>query len=145
MSTLLDRSRSAKTPTESVKVEFMPGRIAEMPKHLMQAPPKYVICKMVKQPSGLYALVPFDWSPMVRMTRELCLQMGLPCSYRILYKLVKGGFVQGLMPTPRLLMIDLASLVDHFQRTRIDAEGERFWTTTRTATFREAEGPVAGD
>lgn len=137
----LEKSQ-AKTPIESVKVEFMPGRIAEMPAHLLQAPPKFVICKLVRQPSGLYATVPVEWSPMVRMSRDLHRDLGLPCSYRTLYKLVKGGFVTGVMPTPWLLMIDLASLIDHFEATKLDPDGLKFWTQKRITAFREAEGAL---
>lgn len=142
MSTILDIPRSAKSPTESVKVEFMPGRIAEMPAHLMQAPPKFVICRLVKQPNGMYATVPVEWSPMVRMSRDLHRDLGLPCSYRTLYKLVKAGFVAGSLPSPWVLMIDLASLIEHFEATQVDPDGKKFWTQKRIAAFREAEGAL---
>jgi hypothetical protein len=129
-------------PTESVKVEFMPGRVAEMPAHLLQATPKYVICKLVRQANGMYAPVPMEWGPMVRMTRRLLEDLGLPCSYQTLYKLVKGGFVKGCLPSPWVLMIDVASLIGHFNATRVNPEGPMFWTARKIADFREAEGAL---
>ena len=142
MSTILDRNRSAKTPTESVKVEFMPGRVTEMPAHLLQAPPKFVICRLVKQPNGMYATVPVEWGPMVRMSRTLHRELGLPCSFQTLYKLVKAGFVKGRLPTPWVLLIDLASLIDHFQATEVNPDTPTFWTKQRISDFREAEGAL---
>ncbi len=142
MSTILEKTRTAKTPIESVKVEFMPGRVAEMPAHLLQAPPKFVMCRLVKQPNGMYAPVPIEWSPMVRMSRDLHRDLGLPCSYRTLYKLVKAGFVAGSLPSPWVLMIDLASLIEHFEATQVDPDGPKFWTRERIAAFREAEGAL---
>lgn len=139
---MITKELPSKMPTESVKVEFMPGRVAEMPAHLLQAPPKYVICKLVKQANGMYATVPVEWSPMVRMSRDLHRELGLPCSYRTLYKLVKAGFVAGSLPSPWVLMIDVASLIEHFQRTQVNPDEPRFWTAARIADFREAEGAL---
>lgn len=142
MSNTLEKTSKAKTPTESVKVEFMPGRVAEMPAHLLQAPPKFVICRLVKQPNGMCATVPVEWGPMVRMSRDLHRDLGLPCSHQTLYKLVKAGFVRGCMPSPWVLMIDLASLIEHFEATIVNPEGPKFWTSQRIADFREAEGAL---
>jgi hypothetical protein len=139
---MITKALPAKMPTESVKVEFMPGRVAEMPAHLLQAPPKYVICKLVRQANGMPAMVPMQWSPMVRMTRRLLDDLGLPCSYQTLYKLVKAGFVGASMPSPGVLMIDLASLIEHFNATRVNPEGPIFWTARKIAEFREAAGAL---
>lgn len=129
-------------PAATVRVEFMPGRIAEMPAGALTKPPKFVICRLVRQANGSYVTVPVEWSPVVRMTRELHRDLGLPCSYRTLYKLVKSGLVAGLLPSPYVLMIDIASLIDHFEATRIDPDRPKFWTRQRIESFRNAEGPL---
>lgn len=139
---MITKALPQKTPIESVKVEFMPGRVAEMPAHLLQAPPKYVICRLVKQPNGMYAPVPMEWSPMVRMSRELHRELGLPCSHQTLYKLVKAGFVRGSLPSPWVLMIDVASLIEHFEATIVNPDAPKFWTAQKIADFREAEGAL---
>lgn len=101
-----------------------------------------VICKLVRQPNGMYATVPIEWGPMVRMTRTLHHDLGLPCSFITIYKLVKSGLVKGLLPAPKTLLIDLASLVEHFKRTTVNPDGPRFWTAERTEAFRAAVGPM---
>jgi len=131
-----------KSPTESALVEFMPGRVAELPAELMREPAKMVICKLVKQGNGMYAPVPVEWGPMVRMSRKLHQELGLPCSFITIYKLVKAGLIVGRMPAPKTLLIDLASLVEHFQNTVVDPDKPRFWNDERTRKFREAEGPM---
>lgn len=145
MSTVLEKNRTPKIPTESVLVEFMPGRTCSMPVALLQEPAKMVICRLVKQPNGLYGMVPIEWGPMVRMTRTLHQELGLPCSFITIYKLVKSGIVKGRLPAPKTLMIDLASLAEHFRRTTISPDRPRFWTRELTEAFRQAAGPMEED
>jgi len=122
----------------SVAVEFMPGRVAEVPAFVIGAVPTYVVCRLQKLVNGSYALMPEKWSQMVRLTPRLHEELGLPCSYKALYYLARAGFVEARRVTPRCLMLDLVSVLNHFERCRV-VEGEpSWWTAERVDTFRNA-------
>lgn len=121
-------------------VEFMPGRVVQMPESALKAPPTVVLCRLARQPNGLYAPVPIEWGPQVRMTRSLHEQLGLPCSFMTLRKLILSEMVTGRIIAPGTLSVDLGSLIDHFEATRVSWDKPRFWTAERIARFRQAEG-----
>lgn len=128
-------------------VEFMPGRRVAVPAALLAMPERYAVCKLVRQSNGMYAPVPIEFGPTVRMTRAQHEQLGLPCSYTTLRKLVLAEFVTGHVVTPDVITVDLRSLVEHFERTRVSYDRPKFWTPERVERFRQAEGGMrdAGD
>lgn len=124
--------------SQRVAVEFMPGRVAEVAAMTVDGVPKYVMCKLVKQLNGTYALVPESWPQMVRMTRTLHEELGLQCSYRTLYQLVRAGFVRGSAMTPWCFMVDLASFAEHMTRCEVKDGEPSFWTKDRKERYRLA-------
>lgn len=128
------------TTSNEVVIEFMPGRRVTVPAANLQQPPTYCICKLVKQPNGMFATVPLEFGPQVRMTRSEHHRLGLPCSYTTLRKLVLAEFVEGHVITPDVITVDLRSLIEHFEATRVSSDRERFWTTERIERFRQANG-----
>jgi len=125
-------------PGARVRVEFMPGRVAELPAFEVGGVPKYVMCRLAKQANGHFALVPETWHQMVRLTSTLHREMGLPCSYRTIYNLVKAGFVRGSLISTRTILVDLASLIEHFKRTELGEDKPAFWTRDRIDRYRYA-------
>lgn len=128
-----------------VRVEFMPGRVAEVPPLEVAGVPKYVICRLAKQANGTYAMVPQTWHQMVRMTKKLHMELGLPCSYKTIYRLVKAGFVKGCLLTTNTLLLDLASLAEHLEKCEVSPEKKPFWTREREERFRWASSRVNGE
>ena len=121
-----------------VRVEFMPGRVAEVPAMTVAGLPKYVVCRLAKQSNGSYALIPESWHQMVPLTRTLHKELGLNCSYRTLYNLVRAGFVRGSMPTSGLTLIDLASVAEHLRNCEVSEDKPLFWTKDRKDRYRWA-------
>lgn len=128
----------------AVQVEFLPGRVAELPAFEAAGVGRFVVCKLAKQADGRYALVPQEWSQFVRVTRHLCRDLGLPCSRRQLERLARAGFLESSQVTPRGLWVSLSSIIEHFHATRI-VEGElSWWTRERKETYyyaNEAKAP----
>lgn len=121
-----------------VQVQFMPGRVADVGALESRGTPKYVVCRLKAQANGMYALIPETWNQMARMTRELHAELGLPCSYQTIYKLVYAGFVRGVLLTHRTFLVDLASLADHFKACEVTEGAEMFWTRPRVERYRNA-------
>ena len=119
-----------------VRVEFMPGRVTEVPAITVAGIPKFVMCRLAKQPNGTYAMIPEGWDQMVRMTRKLHAELGLHCSYRTIYSLVKSGFVRGSLLSPQTIMVDLGSLAEHIRRTELGEGKPTFWTKARIDRYR---------
>lgn len=128
----------------TVQVEFLPGRVAELPAFEAAGIGRFVVCKLAKQADGRYALVPQQWHHFVRVTRHLCRDLGLPCSRRQLERLARAGFLESSQVTPRGLWVSLPSIIEHFHATRI-VEGELgWWTRERRETYyyaNEAKAP----
>jgi len=121
-----------------VRVEFMPGRVAEVAAMQAHGTPKYVVCRLKAQANGTYAMIPETWNQMVRMTRELHAELGLPCSYQTIYKLVYAGFVRGCLLTHRTFLVDVASLAEHLKACEVQEGQEPFWNRARVERYRQA-------
>ena len=118
-----------------VAVEFLPGRVVEVPAFEARGLGRYVVCKLARQPDGRFALIPQEWSAFVKVTRDLCRDLGLPCTQRQLSRLARAGFLETSLVTPRGLWVSLPSIIEHFHATRI-VEGEpSWWTQERLETY----------
>lgn len=123
---------------QRVRVQFMPGRVAEVAAMQVEGRPKYVVCRLKAQANGTYVMIPETWNQMARMTRELHAELGLPCSYQTIYKLVYAGFVRGCLMTHRTLLVDLASLAEHLKSCEVADGKEPFWSRARIERYRQA-------
>lgn len=118
-----------------VAIEFLPGRVVEVPAITAAGMGKYVVCKLARQPDGRFALIPQEWHAFVKVTRDLCQDLGLPCTQRQLSRLARAGFLETSLVTPRGLWVSLPSIIAHFHATRI-VEGEpSWWTQERLETY----------
>ena len=61
-------------------------------------------------------------------------RLPLGCSAEILFRLVQGAFVIGTKAAPHSTMIDLSSLLDHFQET---SEDLNYWTPERRERYAQ--------
>lgn len=129
---------TSKKKSSRVQVQFMPGRVAEVAALESHGAPKYVVCRLRPQTNGTYAMIPETWNQMARMTRELHAELGLPCSYQTIYKLVYAGFVRGCLMTHRTLLVDLASLAEHLKSCEVADGKEPFWSRARIERYRQA-------
>jgi hypothetical protein len=129
---------TASTPPATVRVEFMPGRVMELAAFEAASVPKFVVAKLVKQGNGTFALIPQQWSQQVRLTKQLCREMGIQCDRKIIYNLIRAGLVKGTMISPRNTMVDLVSLVEHIQSCQMGAGKPVFWTKARIERYRFA-------
>jgi hypothetical protein len=129
-------------PQREIVVEYWPGyRTAVSIPRDRPGPPEYALCRYVTKRDGTLQLVPVDWSGCVRLTVRLPSRLRLGCSYRTLYRLVAGGFILAYRPTPKLTLIDLASLWAFFNSTQTDGEtSSHFWTTERRQDALETAG-----
>jgi hypothetical protein len=119
-------------------VEFMPGRATEVEIFAVDRVPTYCVCRLVKLTDGKYGLVPQNWFGHVKLTERLPEELGLPCSYKILYYLCISGFIACTQTSPRSIWLDLGSLTDHFRRTEIKEGEPSWWTKERLATYNTA-------
>lgn len=128
-----------------VQVEFLPGRVAELPAFEARGVAKYVVCKLARQPDGRYILVPQEWQQFVRVTDHLCQDLGLPCTQRQLARLARAGFLESSQVTPRGLWVSLTSILAHFEATRIIEDEPSWWTAERLETYYYANVEVRPD
>jgi|GEM_PF-2605376 len=136
-STLSKKLNGTPTPAK-VRVEFMPGRVMEVVPFESASVPKFVVCRLVKQANGMFALIPQQWSQQVRLTHQLCRDMGIQCDRKIVYNLIRAGFVKGTMISARNTMVDVLSLVEHLQRCQIGSGKPVYWTKARIEKYRFA-------
>lgn len=128
-------------PAATQLVEAAPG-VFVAPTVAPEDVPRYGICKLMRQPDGSYIPVLKQYSPHVRMDSNALGNAGLNAlSRRTLYRLIAAGFVAHSRPAPNLIMVDLASLAEHLEKTK-DPE---FWTSARLEQFRRSEAkPTRG-
>ena len=118
-----------------VAVEFLPGRVVEVPAFEARGLGRYVVCKLARQPDGRFALIPQEWNAFVRVSQTLCRDLGLPCTTKQLSRLARAGFLETSQVSPRGLWVSLPSIIEHFHATRI-IEGEpTWWTRERLETY----------
>lgn len=129
----------------TVQVEFLPGRVAELPAFEAAGVGRFVVCKLVRQADGRFALIPQEWQQFVRVTDRLCLDLGLPCTQRQLRRLAKAGFIEASQVTPRGLVASLPSILAHFHRCRVVEDEPSWWTAERLDTFYNANVTLAHD
>lgn len=130
-------SKNSAAP-DKVRVEFMPGRVMELTPFESAKVPKFVVAKLVKQSNGTFAMIPQHWSQQVRLTNQLCRDMGIQCDRKIIYNLIRAGLVKGTMISPRNTMVDVVSLVEHIQRCQIGSGKPVYWTKANTEKYRFA-------
>jgi hypothetical protein len=123
----------------TVQVEFLPGRVVQLPAMEAAGVAKFVICSLKRQADGRYILVPQQWQQFVRVTDHLCQDLGLPCTQRQLRRLAKAGFIEASQVTPRGLVASLPSIIAHFYRCRLVEGQESWWTRERLDTFFNAQ------
>ena len=122
-------------PAHTALVEVAPGQYAAPSVHPSDVP-RFGLVRLMRQPDGTYAPVLKHHGQWVRCGTEMlknCGLEGLPL--RTFYRLVNAGFVKQSRPTPNVILVDLASLVDH-----IHASGDpEFWNEDRLRQFRLAD------
>ena len=123
----------------TVQVEYLPGRVVELPAMEVAGVAKFVICALKKQADGRYILVPQEWRQFVRVTDRLCQDLGLPCTQRQLRRLAKAGFIEASQVTPRGLVASVPSIIGHFYRCRVVEGKESWWTKKRLDAFFNAQ------
>lgn len=116
----------------------MPGRVMEVTAFDSATVPKFVVSKVVKQTNGTWAMIPQQWSQHVRLTQQLCRDMGIQCDRKIIYNLIRAGLVKGMMISPRNTMVDVVSLVEHMERCQIGVGKPVYWTRAKIEKYRFA-------
>lgn len=138
MMTAAPSSLASSAAPAMVRVEFMPGRVMQLRAFESAQVPKFVVAKVVRQGNGTYAMIPQQWSQQVRLTQQLCRDMGIQCDRKIIYNLIRAGLVKGTMISPRNTMVDVLSLVEHLQRCEIGSGKPVYWTKARIEKYRFA-------
>lgn len=134
-------------PQREILVEYWPGMVSRVSiPSSRPRPPEYALCRYVLRKDGIFQLVPVSWHGFTKLTTRLPKQLGLGCSYRVLYRLVAAGIILAHRVNRQCTLIDLGSLYDYFEAVRTDAD-EPYWTPERRLDARQVGGiylPHAG-
>ena len=102
--------------------------------------PSHVLCRLVPgEAHGTYTLAPEGAFPgYVRVTDDIGRRLGIiGLSITTLRRLLWGGFIDHIRPTPGSIFISIESLLEHFRATANDCEQEKsYWTAARRAAWK---------
>ena len=88
---------------------------------------------LMRLPDGNYMPVVKTWGQTLRLTEDLCRNLGLDVSYDTIRRLINGKFLRVRRVAPNSILLELESLYDHLEAVR-DPE---FWTPERIKRYRE--------
>ena len=116
--------------------EVAPGQyVSSVP---MEEVPKYVVSKLVPTGDGKYRLELVDESPGYMKITDVARRLNLDgLKWKMLRRLLAGGFVEYIQPTPGCYMIQLDSLMRHLERTANRDPDDPYWTEERMKIWRE--------
>ena len=133
---------SQREPLEAVvkRHEFAPGKTVDVIEVPRAALPRFGYFKIRLDGDGKFKAAFKSWPRFARMEEDVQDAFGLPISYTVLRRLIFGGFIAANQPTPGVYLIDLDSLDAHLRATRVDVEGEKFWTKERIERYQLTRG-----
>lgn len=129
--------------SRTIRVEIVPGRITEVSlPDGAPAPPAYVIAKLVPVSGGLMRVVPIEWTPQITLNSTNMRKLGIHIPLHALRRLIKAGLVRGSVVGVRITTIDIASLYEHLEATRLRDGASDFWTPERTDLYLNSFSPL---
>lgn len=130
--------------SKTIRVEIVPGRITEVSlPDGAPAPPAYVIAKLVPvDGTGLMRAVPIEWTPQITLNSTNMRKLGIHIPLHALRRLIKAGLVRGSVVGVRITTIDIASLYQHLEATRLRDGSSDFWTPDKVNAYCTAFSPL---
>jgi hypothetical protein len=122
---------------ETISVEIAPGVICDVKVPI--GVQKYAFFRLQKTADGSYRVAPQTINQHVPLGEDIPPQLGLPIPRRVLCRLIKAGYVNGVQPSPGLIIFDLASLLAHLQRTKIDPDVDPFWDPEQKLKYKQSQ------
>ena len=103
--------------------------------------PAYVIARLFHVKGDEYMMRPLTLDPWRRNRKKFCEQFNIELSDSSLAVLVRAGFVESRTPTPFTLMINVASLMNHLEKSAEPG----FWTRERRLQYQCAYDEMFAD
>lgn len=114
-------------------IEIAPGVTLSRPQ-LAAATPEFGVVRMRREANGQLTPMLRTWKAEVKLTKDLPEQLGVEIDYRTMLRLAAAGFISTRRPSPRLTLVNIASLIEHMDA----CQDPEFWTPARMKRWNDA-------